>query len=210
MIISITNEKGGVGKTTLTTNLAEAFQRMGKRVLLVDSDPQGSLRDWHAAAGENNTHPPVVAMDRAVQFKDLAGLATNYDIVLIDGAPSVQELAVAAIKASNAVIIPVQPSPYDIWAAESLVQLVKARQELGAPLKAAFVVSRQIVGTKLAGEVYEALKGYQLPILTAGTCQRVVYPASAAKGGTVFDVEPSSPAALEIMALAKELLETLV
>ncbi len=207
MIISITNEKGGVGKTTLTTNLAEAFVRMGKRVLLVDSDPQGSLRDWHAAAGENNTHPPVVAMDRAVQFKDLAALAVNYDVVLIDGAPSVQELAVAAIKASSMVLIPVQPSPYDIWAAESLVQLVKARQELGAPLRAAFVVSRQIVGTKLAGEVFEALKGYQLPILTAGTCQRVLYPSSAAKGGTVFDVEPSNAAALEIMALAKELLE---
>jgi chromosome partitioning protein len=114
MIISIINEKGGVGKTTLTTNLAAAYQRMGKTVLLVDSDPQGSLRDWHAAAGENNTHPPVVAMDRAVQFKDLAGLAANYDIVLIDGAPSVQELAVAAIKASHVVLIPVQPSPYDL------------------------------------------------------------------------------------------------
>jgi chromosome partitioning protein len=207
VIISIINEKGGVGKTTLTTNLAAAYQRMGKTVLLVDSDPQGSLRDWHAAAGENNTHPPVVAMDRAVQFKDLAGLAANYDIVLIDGAPSVQELAVAAIKASHVVLIPVQPSPYDIWAAESLVQLVKARQELGAALKAAFIVSRQIVGTKLAGDVREALEGYGLPILSNGTCQRIAYPTSAAKGGTVFDVEPNGAGAGEIDALAHEMLE---
>lgn len=209
MIISIINEKGGVGKTTLSTNLGRALQNAGHKILLVDSDPQGSLRDW-VAAGEaaviDSPMPPVVAMDRAALFKDLASIAKGYDYVLIDGAPSVQELAVAAIKAADLVLIPVQPSPYDIWAAESLVELVKARQEVGAKLKAAFVVSRQITGTKLAGDVREALDGYGLPVLKHGTTQRVAYPSTAAKGLTVFEEMPLTAAAEEMSKLAHEVM----
>lgn len=207
MIISIINEKGGVGKTTLSTNLARAIQLSGKRVLLIDSDPQGSLRDWHAVAGEENDLPPVVAMDRATQFKDLQTLAKGYDFTIIDGAPSVKELAVAAIKNSDLLLIPVQPSPYDIWAAESLVELVKQRIEVGAPLKAAFVISRQITGTKLSTDVREALTGYELPVLENGTYQRVSYPTTAAKGGTVFDEDGDTPAKFEMKQLAKEVLD---
>lgn len=206
MIIAVINEKGGVGKTTLSTNLARAIQLKGKTVLLIDSDPQGSLRDWHAAAGEDNDLPPVVAMDRATQFKDLALLSQAYDYTIIDGAPSVQELAVAAIKNSDLVLVPVQPSPYDIWATESLVELIKARQEVGSKLKAGFVISRQIVGTKLSSDVREALLGYELPILVNGTCQRVSYPTTAAQGKTVFDETPASAASVEINKLADEVM----
>lgn len=106
------------------------------------------------------------------------------------------------MKTADVVLIPVQPSPYDIWAAESLVELVKARRELANDKpKAAFVVSRQIVGTRLAGDAREALEGYQLPIFKSCTSQRVVYANSA----TVLDVEPEGPAAKEIRALQEEL-----
>lgn len=207
MIISIINEKGGVGKTTLTSNLGRAIQKAGHTVLLIDSDPQGSLRDW-AAAGEAITPamPPVIAMDRAAMFKDLATIGAGYDYVLIDGAPSVKELAVAAIKAANLVLIPVQPSPYDIWAAESLVELVKSRKEMGAKLEAAFVISRQITGTKLANDIREVLDGYGLPVLEHGTCQRVAYPSTAAKGLTAFEESPLTAAADEINQLAMEIM----
>lgn len=110
------------------------------------------------------------------------------------------------MKTADVVLIPVQPSPYDIWAAESLVELVKARRELANDKpKAAFVVSRQIVGTRLAGDAREALEGYQLPIFKSCTSQRVVYANSATNGATVLDVEPEGPAAKEIRALQEEL-----
>lgn len=205
-IVAILNEKGGSGKTTLSTNLARGFQTLGRRVLLVDSDPQGSARDWYAAAGEDNNLPPVVGLDRPALFKELPELARDADLVIVDGAPQIEALAIAAVKTADVVLIPVQPSPYDIWAAESLVELVKARRELANDKpKAAFVVSRQIVGTRLAGDAREALEGYQLPIFKSCTSQRVVYANSATNGATVLDVEPEGPVAKEIRALQEEL-----
>lgn len=203
-ILAVINEKGGVGKTTITTNLGRALQKAGKDVLLVDADPQGSLRDWYAAAGEEHDLPSVVAMDRPALFKDLPRLAQAHDWTLIDGAPSVEELAVAAIKAADAVLIPVQPSPYDIWAAESLVSLVKTRQELAGRPAARFLISRQIVGTKLSQEIRDVLVGYELPVMSAYTCQRVVYATSAAQGSSVLDAEPQGAAASEVQGMLKE------
>ena len=205
-ILAVLNEKGGSGKTTISTNLARGFQLDGHQVLLVDSDPQGSARDWYAAAGEDNNLPPVIGLDRPALFKELQGLARGIDWVIIDGAPQLEDLAIAAIKVADMVLIPVQPSPYDVWAAESLVELVKARQEImeGRP-KATFVISRQIVGTKLAREVREALDEYGLPIMQSLTSQRVVYANSAANGLTVLDTEPEGAAAREIRELIKEI-----
>lgn len=91
-IVAILNEKGGSGKTTLSTNLARGFQALGRRVLLVDSDPQGSARDWYAAAGEDNNLPPVVGLHRPALFKELPELARDADLVIVDGAPQIEAL----------------------------------------------------------------------------------------------------------------------
>lgn len=106
------------------------------------------------------------------------------------------------------VIIPCQPSPYDIWAAADLVDVIKARQDVtdGKP-KAAFVVSRAIKNTKLGKEILDALEGYELPILKALTTQRVAYPTTAAEGKTVF-IEAESEAAREIQAPEMKLRST--
>jgi len=206
-VIAVLNEKGGAGKTTIATNLSRALQLQGKNVILIDSDPQGSARDWHAAAKEDNELLPVIAMDRPSQFKELSKITSSFDWAFIDGAPRTEELAIAGIKAADMVLIPVSPSPYDIWAAESLVELIKARQEItdGRP-KAAFVVSRQIVGSRLSTEVRSALEAYCLPILNSCTSQRVIYPTSAAVGSTVVDDEPNGAAAKEIQDILEELL----
>lgn len=187
--IAILNQKGGAGKTTIATNLARAFYLDGKRVLLVDADPQGSLRDWNEA--NNGSIVPVIGLDRESLATDLNAVAGGYDLVIIDGAPQIAKLSVAAVKASDLVLIPVQPSPYDIWACADLVDLIEARREVtGGRPSAAFVISRSIRNTKLSTEVAEALSNYGLPILKVGTTQRVIYPSSAAEGKTVFCVEP--------------------
>lgn len=207
-VIAVLNQKGGAGKTTIATHLARALQLAGSDVLLVDSDPQGSARDW--AAVRDDQPVPVIGIDRPTIERDLKSVAAGKDYVVIDGAPQAADLAVSAIKAANFILIPVQPSPYDIWATADLVDLVKQRIEVtDGKLKAAFVVSRAIKGTKIGAEVVDALTGYGLPVLDARITQRVSYPSTAATGTTVSDAEPDSEAAREIMALANEIKQLL-
>jgi chromosome partitioning protein len=207
-VIAVLNQKGGSGKTTIATHLARALQLAGADVLLVDSDPQGSARDW--AAVREDQPLTVVGIDRPTIDRDLKQVARK-DFVVIDGAPQAADLAVSAIKAADFVLIPVQPSPYDIWATADLVELVKQRIEVtDGRLQAAFVVSRAIKGTRIGGEVTGALADYGLPILESRITQRVSYPGTAAAGTTVMESEPDGDAAAEVHALANEIKQKLI
>jgi len=207
-VIAVLNQKGGSGKTTIATHLARALQLDGADVLLVDSDPQGSARDWAAVREEQPL--TVVGIDRPTIDRDLKNVASK-DYVVIDGAPQAADLAVSAIKAASFILIPVQPSPYDIWATSDLVDLVKQRIELtDGKLQAAFVVSRVIKGTRIGAEITEALTGYGLPVLDARITQRVSYPGTAAAGTTILDSEPDGDGAAEVRALLAEIKQKLI
>lgn len=203
-IISVLNPKGGSGKTTICTNLARSLHDRGYSVLLVDSDPQGSARDWHAA---NEGNPiELVALDRPNNVKTLISMSANYDYVVIDGAAKLEDMIAACIKVSDLVLIPVQPSPYDIWAASDLVDFIKARQEVtdGLP-NASFVISRIVEGTRLGSDVRKVLDEYGLPVCNTAITQRQVYPQSASEGMTVYDAD-NLKAIAETTALTDELL----
>jgi len=202
-VIAVLNQKGGSGKTTIATHLARALQLQGSSVLLVDSDKQGSARDWSAVDESNPV--TVIGLDRPTLDRDLKNISDK-DFVVIDGSPQATDLAVSAIKAADFVLIPVQPSPYDIWATSDLVDLVKQRIEMtDNKLKSAFVVSRAIKNTKIGSEVSEVLIEYGLPVLNAKIVQRIAYPNSTAIGKTVFETESkTSDAVAEMNALATE------
>jgi len=174
-----------------------------------DSDPQGSARDWNA---ENDGQIiPVIGLDRESLATDINSVKDSYDFIVIDGAPSIAKLAIAAVKIADFILIPVQPSPWDIWATSDLVDIIKARQEVtdGKPI-AAFVISRVIKNTKLSMEVIEALEPYKLPILNSYTSQRVIYPTSASEGKTVFtEHNMFNDATLEIDAIRDEIIGVL-
>lgn len=201
-IIAILNQKGGVGKTTIATNVASRLFIDGYKVLLVDSDPQGSARDWHAIGSSDI---PVVAIDRPTLEKDITKLSDSFDYIIIDGAPQLTDMAVSAIKVANIIVIPVQPSPYDIWASSDLVDIIKHRQQVSdGKLKAVFCISRKITGTLLGKEVIEALQGYSLPVMNSFTSQRIVYAKSAASGHSIFATD-NNDAREEITNIVTEL-----
>jgi chromosome partitioning protein len=205
MIIGVLNRKGGVGKTTVAINVAATLAAAGGRVLLVDADPQASALSW-SSMREREPLFAVVGMARPTLHRELPGMARRYDVVMIDGAPGVNDLGRAAILASDLVLVPVQPSPYDIWAAAETVQLIREARQLRASLKGAFIINRKIANTALGREAATALAQFDLPVLATALNQRVIYAESAARGLAVIEAAPNSEAAREMGHLAKQIL----
>lgn len=203
--ISILNPKGGCGKTTLSSNLGSSLLLNGYKTLLIDTDPQGTLRDWKSM-DENDNQPQIIVIDRPNLQKDLTSIAINFDYLIIDGAAKLQDMITFAVKNSDVVLIPIQPSAADIWACEALIHLIKARQEVtdGIP-KAAFIISRQIKNSNLARDIDEALKQFSFPVFNSRTTQRVIYGEALSSGKSVFNIESSGEAASEIQNITREL-----
>ena len=207
-VIAVLNSKGGSGKSTVSTNLAGALQLDGHSVIIADSDPQGTARDWRRVQDDDSSLPGVVGIDRPTLEKDTREIAHAFDFIVIDGAAKLQDMIVSAIKAADVVLIPIQPSAADIWAVSEMIEVIQTRQQItdGRP-KACFVINRAIVGTNIASDVDDALSAYATPVLSARTHQRVAYTEALAAGSTVVHANQGSKAATEITAIKNELLD---
>ena len=130
----------------------------------------------------------MAEIDRPQLLRQARALRREYDVIVIDCPAKFADSSSAAIRVADFVLVPVQPSPFDVWASDAVAGLIKTRQEAtgGAPL-AAYAISRAISNTSLQRSIGAALEGYGLPVLKAGTTQRVAYATTAAQGMTVFD-----------------------
>lgn len=199
MIISFLNQKGGVGKTTISINVATCLAIKNYKVLLIDADPQNSSLDW-ATVRKKESLFTVVGITKPIIHREVSKLSKNYDHIIIDGPPRIYDVARSAIVTSDVVVIPVQPSPYDVWAASEVVNLIK---EVSEPLegikniKSAFLINRKIVNSAIGRDVEKVLQQYDMEILQTHICQRIIYAEAAATGLSVMEEKVKDSLAIE-------------
>jgi chromosome partitioning protein len=196
-VVAFLSQKGGTGKTTLAVHTAVAAQEAGRRVVLLDTDPQKSAGAWRDARGGAD---PVVAtataseMDRVID----AAMADRMDLIIVDTAPHATPDAASIARRAHLVLIPCRPSAFDLAAAGSAVAIVKA-----AGVSAAFVLSACPFRAPEIAEARKALKRYGIPVARAEITERRAFARAVASGRAVTEFEADGRAAAEIRALWK-------
>lgn len=206
MIVALLNQKGGVGKTTLALHLAGAWSAQGRRVTVVDADPQGSALDWSAQRSKEAVPRlfGVLGLARDTLHREAPELARDTDHVVIDGPPRVAGLLRSALLAADLVLMPAQPSPFDGWASAEMLRLLEEARIFRPQLVARFVLNRCAARTVIARETAADLNNHDPPVLASRIGQRVIFADAARTGRLAADIDPSGPAAREIATLASE------
>jgi chromosome partitioning protein len=204
-IIAVINEKGGSGKSTLSTNIATALHRRGKKVVLVDADPQGTARDWRNVSPEGVDLPAVVAMDRPQTLQTgLATLAGN-DYIVIDGPAKAEAITEKIVRFAHIALIAIQPSGADVWASAPTVKIIKSKLNVGGQIEAAFVLNRTSESTKLSSFVKSGeWNEYEVDQLATTVGDRVAFAMALTNGVSVYDL-PDHKARAEIDSIISEM-----
>ena len=211
MVVSITNLKGGVGKTTIATNLAVSLRHRNFEVCIVDTDlGQQSSMEWAGNRDESLLSVPVYGVSIKQLNKEVAELSKKYEIVIIDGTPQLSELADRTILASDLLLIPLTPSIYDYRGFENFLtrfeQVKGLKEASGTQVNAYVVLNRIVPNTNVSRDIADAVQEYEISIMENRLVNRVAYVDSAAEGKGVIEYKDRK-AKREIEALTDELLQ---
>jgi chromosome partitioning protein len=202
VVITVAQQKGGAGKTMLAANLAAAFAASG-RVALIDIDPQRSLTRWH------DLRKARLVQAASLTFSDVSGwrlaselekLHRTHDMVLIDSPPQIDTDAKLAVRGADLVLVPVQPSPPDIWAAEGTLRLAATEGR-----RAVLVLNRVPAASRLREAIEADIATRKLPILSQALGNRTAYAAAFAVGLGVTEAATRSVAAEEFRSLVEQI-----
>ena len=204
-VITIAQQKGGTGKTTLAVNLALAFIKYHDlKVAIIDTDPQGSLGKWFMIRSEKNISNNNLTFKTAslwgAQYESKI-LKQDHDIVIIDTPPKIESDARPAIEASNLVLIPVAPSPIDFWATESIIEIAKK-----AKRKILIQINRANHRSKLISKTHEYIKSINISATKTLIGHRQIFVASMGEGKTVVEKQRKSKAVEEIRKISEQIL----
>lgn len=210
MIVSLVSQKGGSAKSTLAVSIAWELMARRSRVLLVDTDPQQTVREVGMVAAGGST-PTIVAMGKDLYRPDqLPRLAKSFDHVVIDTPGRSGEVQNAALMVSDVALIPVGQSAADMWAVSSTLEVFNRARELkathGAELRGALVITRRLPRTTLGRALRETLKDSGMPLFEAETSARIAWQECLGAGKGVAQYAPKDAAAKELRALVDELL----
>lgn len=207
MIVALLNQKGDVGKTTLALHIAGQWARQGRRVILIDADPQGSALDWSEQRAREGLPRlfGVGGLARDTLRREASELAHNADHIVIDGPPRVAALMRSALLAADIVLIPAQPSPFDGWASGEMLKLLDEARIFRPQLVARFALNRCAARTIIARETAAALADHDPSVLAARIGQRVVFADAARTGRLAAEIDANSSAAREIAGLVAEI-----
>jgi chromosome partitioning protein len=203
-VITIAQRKGGAGKTTLAAQLAVALAKTGAQVALLDIDPQGSLAAWvgmrRERVGEGGIGFAFAALPgwRAEQW--ISDQARAADFVIIDSPPHVETEARIAVRSAGLVLIPVQPSPLDLWATQATLTMAGSEHR-----PALAVLNRVPPRSSATDRSAAALTKMGVAVAAARIGNRIALVHAMAQGLGVLEAAAASPAAVEIAALAAEL-----
>ena len=204
IVITVAQQKGGTGKTTLAANLAAGLAP-STRVALLDIDPQRSLTRWHAIRMSRDAEAAPLTFSDVSGWRlgaELDRLKRTHDVVLIDSPPQIDTDARLAIRGADLVLIPVQPSPPDVWAAEGTLALAAAERR-----NARVVLNRVTPASRLGETVKADIATRNLPLLRSAIGNRTGFAIAFAAGLGVTEAAPRSSAAAELRALLDELRE---
>lgn len=205
-IIAVINQKGGTGKTTLALNLAAGLARRGS-THLVDADPQRSITQWVGMGGGCSGLPGVAQLGGNATAV-LSKLARSHRYVVVDCPPTVQGEAVAAImRVAQLALIPVLPSPIDLWASVDMAIAINEAKQLNPGLRACLVLNQLESRNALSRDMREAVAEFDVPVLAAGMQRRAAYRSAAVEGLSVYGVGKRGQLAVaDIEAIIEEVL----
>jgi chromosome partitioning protein len=205
MVISFLNQKGGVGKTTVSFNVVCELASRGKKVLFVDSDLQGSASLLNEAR-ESDLGFPIVSIANPSINKAVQQIKADYEYIVIDGIPSISKITQSTILASDVVVIPMQPSGVDVWATESLIEMVDAARVLNPDVVVGIVLNRFDGNRVLAKGILDMVEQTDWQVFDTAIGNRAVFQKSVTYGKSVAELERNGKADMEIKSLVDEIL----
>ena len=209
MIVSVTSLKGGVGKSTISQNLAVCFTHMGYKVAIIDTDTNASSVHWSGIRSEEMPAITVMGLtDNNALRKNIRAIEDDYDIIIIDGTPSMSKLVSTIMVLGDIVLIPIRPSGFDIWATEKFLEKYEQAQALKEDIKAYFVLNEFNPKVNLNSNIKEALEELEIKTLNSTLRHRIAYEEVCVMGMGVYEYRDQK-AKQEVTNLTNEVLDIL-